>query len=228
MSQWLSPTRLELGLVGQEQALRWTQWSPSLLSTASPTVPPPQEANAIDEVVEEAVLATYGPLELAHDSGRARGRFSGQEFELLENGTLRCPAEKILRPQERRSLADGSVRIVYRAKKADCRGCRLAPACLGRQASGAQPRRVSAVRKRILQPVTSQPPCDGAPLAPSQPPSQHELLWGDVSGHRIRHTFATHLRRQRVSITSSTDEPCSVISDGASRTWTRAERAHRR
>jgi len=228
VSQWVWNTRLELGVIGQEHALRWTHWSPSLLSTASPTVPPPPEANAIDEVVEEAVLAAYGPLELAHDSGRARGRFTGQDFEILENGTLRCPAEKILRPQERRTLVDGSVRILYRAKKGDCRGCRLAAACLGRQASGAQPRRVSAVRKRIMQPVRSQPACDGAPPAPSQPPSQHELLWGDVSGHQIRHTFATRLRRQRVSITASIDAPCSVPADGASRIWTRAERAHRR
>jgi hypothetical protein len=228
VSQWVWNTRLELGLVGQEHALRWTQWSPALLSTASPTVPLPAEANASDAVVEEAVLATYGPLELAHDSGRARGRYTGQDFEILENGTLRCPAEKILRPQERRTLLDGSVRILYRAKKADCRGCRLAPACLGRQASGAQPRRVSAVRKRILQPLSSQSLRDVAPPAPSQPPSQRELLWGDVSGRRIRHAFTTRLRRQRVTITASSDEPCSVAADGARRIWTRAERAHRR
>lgn len=228
VSQWLWNTRLELGMVGKQDALRWTHWSPSLLSTASPTIPPPAEANTIDEVVEEAVQASYGPLELAHDSGRARGRFSGQDFEILENSTLRCPAEKILRPQERRTLSDGSVRILYRAKKADCRGCRLAAACLGRQASGAQPRRVSAVRKRILQPLSSQSPRDVAPPAPAEPPEQRELLWGDVSGHRIRQDFTTRLRCQHVTITASSDEACSVAGDGASRIWTRAERAHRR
>ncbi len=228
VSQWLWNTRLELGLVGQEQALRWTQWSPSLLSTASPTVPLPAEANASDALVEEALLATYAPLELAHDSGRARGRYTGQDFAILENGTLRGPAEKILRPQERRTLVDGSVRILYRAKKADCRGCRLAAACLGRQASGAQPRRVSAVRKRILQPPSSHSPRDVAPPAPSQPPEQRELLWGDVSGRRIRQDFTTRLRRQRVTITASSDEACSVPADGTPRIWTRAERAHRR
>jgi hypothetical protein len=227
VSQWVWNTRLELGVIGQEQALRWTHWSPSLLSSASPTVPLPAEANASDAVVEEAVLATYGPLELAHDSGRARGRFSGQDFAILENGTLRCPAEKILRPQERRTLSDGSVRILYRAKKGDCRSCRLAAACLWRQASGAHPRRVSAVRKRIMQPVSSQAPRDVAP-PPSQPAEQRELLWGDVSGCRIRQAFVTRLRRQRVSITASTEAPYSVPSDGTPRLWTRAERAHRR
>jgi hypothetical protein len=229
MSQWLSPTRLELGLIGQEQALRWTHWSPSLLSTASPTVPPPPEANAIDEVGEAAVHASYGPLELAQDSGPARGRFAGQAFAVLEDGTLRCPAEKILRPQERRTLSDGSVRIVYRAKKGDCRSCHLAPKCLGQHASGAQPRRVSAVRKRLTQPVSSQPPRDGAPAAAPEPPAaQHELMWSDMSGHRIRQDFASRLRRQRVTITTASDAPCSVPSDGAPRIWTRAERAHRR
>jgi len=228
VSQWLWNTRLELGVIGQEHALRWTHWSPALLEATLPTLAPPPEASHSDALVADAVRTAYGPLELAQDSGRARGRFTGQDFAILENGTLRCPAEKILRPQERRTLTDGSVRILYRAKKGDCRSCRLAPECLGRQASGTQPRRVSAVRKRITQPVSSQPPDDGAPPTPEPPPEQHELLWGDVSGHRIRHAFATQLRRQRVTITASTDEPCSVPSDGAPRIWTRAERAHRR
>jgi hypothetical protein len=96
----------------------------------------------------------------------ARGRFTGQEFEILETGTLRCPAEKILRPPERRTLSAGSVRIVFRAKKGDCRSCGLAPACLGRQASGAQPRRMSAVGKRIRQPVSCLPSCDRAASLP--------------------------------------------------------------
>jgi hypothetical protein len=228
VSQWVSPTRLELGVIGQEQALRWTHWSPALLEARLPTLPPPPQATQSDALVADEVRVTFGPLELAQDSGRARGRFTGQDFELLENGTLRCPAEKTLRPQERRTLSDGSVRILFRAKKGDCRSCRLAPECLGRQASGTQPRRVSAIRKRIMQPVSSQPPDDVVPPAPSQPPAQHELLWGDVSGRRIRQAFVTRLRRQRVSITASTDAPCSVPSDGTPRIWTRAERAHRR
>jgi hypothetical protein len=93
-------------------------------------------------------------LDEAHASGPARGRLAGQAKSVLEDGTLRCGAEKLLRPQERRTVSDGSVRIVFRAKKGDCRSCRLAPECLGRRASGAQPRRVSAVRKRITQPMS--------------------------------------------------------------------------
>jgi hypothetical protein len=215
-------------MVGKQDALRLTRWSPSLLSSVSPTIPPPAEANTIDEVVEETVQASYGPLELAQASGPARGRFAAQAFAMLEDGTLRCPAEKLLRPQERRTLSDGSVRIVFRAKKGDCRSCRLASECLGRRASGAQPRRVSAVRKRITQSVSPQPPSDAAPEAPSQPASQQELLWGDVSGHRIRHEFVSRLRRQRISITAPTAERHSATSDGEPRIWTRAERAHRR
>jgi len=228
VSQWVWNTRLELGVLGQEQALRWTHWSPSLLEETLPSSPPPTQATQSEALSGDALQVRYGPLELAQDSGRARGRFTGQEFEILENGTLRCPAEKILRPQERRTLSDGSVRILFRAKKGDCRSCGLAPACLGRQASGAQPRRVSAVRKRITQPVSCLPSCDRAVSLPEAPPSQHELLWGDVSGRRIRHDFTACLRRQRVSITASSDAPCSVISDGTPRIWTRAERAHRR
>ena len=109
---------------------------------------------------------------------------------MLEDGTLRCPADTILRPQERRKQADGSIRIVYRAKKAACRTCAFARECLGQQASGEQPRRVSAVRKRIVEPSgTSAALVHEDALPMDTPPGQHELIWWHPPGYRIRREY---------------------------------------
>ncbi len=149
VSQWVWNTRLELGQVAHAAELRTTSWHATSMST--PALVPAQDGPMVEQLLAEPLVEQYGPLEVAGKWGRASGRFTGQVFEVLENGTLRCPAEKILRPQERRKQADGTLRMVYRARQEDCRSCGLASTCLGRQASGEHPRRVSAVRKRRVE-----------------------------------------------------------------------------
>ena len=175
------------------------------------------------------MVEQYGPLEVARDWGRRSGRFTGQAFEVLENGTLRCPAEKILRPQERRTEADGTLRIVYRARKEDCCTCPLAQDCLGRQSSGTHPRRVSAVRKRVAEPGGCRAALVHEAHTMQEPiAEQPELVWHDLPGYRIRHDYMGHLRRQRVTIVEArVAQPLAVVL-AARRIWTRAERAHRR
>lgn len=234
VNQWVWNTRLELGQIGQDTPLRWTRWSarpaagvPAGGGPAGPPVP------AVAPM-EEEVVATYGPLEWAGEWAKARGRFTGQDFELLADGTLRCPAEKILRPRERRTLPNGDLRILYAAKQADCRACPLAPRCLGSGASGDTPRRVSAYRrllghharpKQAPWQVATMPDTadDGAPAA------VHDLHWCDFSGRRLRRGLFWHLRSQQVLVADedpSSDDP--PVSAPPPRTWTRAERAHRR
>ena len=53
------------------------------------------------------------------------GRFSGQDFRLQPDGTLRCPAEQTLLSHEQRREADGSLRVVYCASIRSCRPCPL-------------------------------------------------------------------------------------------------------
>ncbi len=229
LSQWVWNTRLELGMVDQEHALRWTRWADALpVPEASRAVPPPPAPEG-DQPAPEALVERYGPLAIAHDWGRASGRFTGQAFTVLEDGTLRCPADKILRPQERRTEADGSLRLVYRAKQADCGSCALAPKCLGRQASGRHPRRVSAVRKRVAESggyraALVHPGATRLDLSTEQ----HELVWQDVPGYRIRHDYMDHLRQQRVTIVEVQGAEPVAVGPAAPRIWTRAERAHRR
>jgi hypothetical protein len=170
----------------------------------------------------------YGPPEVARDCGRASGRLAGQAFEVVENGTLRCPAGKTLRPKERRKEADGSLRVVYRARKEDCRTCPFACDCLGQHASGDQPHRASTVRRRIAQLGSGcaalaheTTPADGFP-------EEREVVWYDVPASRIRRTYVAQLRRQQVTIVALPCASGAPRDTEAARLLTRAQRAHRR
>jgi hypothetical protein len=124
------------------------------------------------------------------------------DFVLLDEGTLRCPAGKLLRSRSRVPLRNGNLRICYSAKIADCRSCALASQCIGVRTYGDKPRQVSAIRKR-LEPTTrpkvrpwQEPeiPPESAPAVPC------ELVWFDMGGRRLRRTWFVGLRRQQVQV----------------------------
>jgi hypothetical protein len=76
-------------------------------------------------------------------------RFSGQDFVLQPDGTLRCPANQKLSAHERRREADGSLRVVYAASIRSCRPCPLREQCQWNGGATAKPRQVSI----LLHPV---------------------------------------------------------------------------
>jgi hypothetical protein len=67
------------------------------------------------------------------------GRFSGQDFALRPDGTLRCPASQKLIPHEQRREADGSLRVVYGASIRSCRPCPLREQCQWNGSATAKP-----------------------------------------------------------------------------------------
>jgi hypothetical protein len=229
LSQWVWNTRVELGRVGTAQGLRTTRWDDAAATARTASAGSVEAVPTCDEPATDPMVAQYGPLEVAQNWGRASGRFTGQAFVVQQDGTLRCPADKILRLQERRTAADGTLRLVYRAKQADCRNCALARDCLGRQAAGVHPRRVSAVRKRVVQAGGTK-----AALIHEKAPKgagtveQPEVLWCDLPGYRIRHDYVAGLRRQRVTIVNLDPTWGDLERTAGPRLWTRAERAHRR
>jgi hypothetical protein len=158
----------------------------------------------------------YGPK----DGARAarEGSFCGTDFEPQADGTLLCPANHPLYAQERRESQDGTVRVVYAARLADCRGCPLRQQCQGHGKDTKNPRRVSAT----LRPIGTRPP---SVVSTPRPKAEHPILWGDWSRCQTRRDFIGLLRTQMVTITvRPSASPPEGVSDPAP--LTRQQRAH--
>jgi hypothetical protein len=91
VSQWVWNLRLELGHHLEPTPLRTTDFAPALPSGSS---------QAATRPASSAPASGYGPPTSA--ASWKTDRFSGQDFPLQPNGTLRCPAGQSLRVQERR------------------------------------------------------------------------------------------------------------------------------
>src|SRR5258708_9290257 len=97
---------LELGHQLAPDPVRTTEFAPALLPAPKETLSPSPSQG-------------YGPAEVALPW--KQGRFSGRDFALQPDGTLRCPANHSLVAHERRREADGSLRVVYAASIRSCR-----------------------------------------------------------------------------------------------------------
>ena len=131
VSQWVWNLRLELGHQLQPDPVRTTEFAPA-----------PSEVEA-----QQPHACGYGKPTVA--VAFKAGRFSGQDFVLQSDGTLRCPANRSLTAHERRREADGSLRVVYGASIRSCRPCPLRERCQWNGGATAKPRQVSV----LLHPV---------------------------------------------------------------------------
>jgi hypothetical protein len=188
IAQWVWNLRLELGHQLSPQPVRTTEFAPAL---------PPDAADRMGAGYREPASATSWTV----------GRFTGSDFVLQPDGSLRCPAGKSLWCGERRPEADGSLRLVYEARIADCRACSLREQCQWHGKEAKHPRRVSL----LLHPRKM----GSAPL-----------LWQDWLPREHRRACMQLLRHQRVEVHFPPEKaglapPLPVV-------LSRAQRAHYR
>src|SRR6266581_5145090 len=131
VSQWLWNLRLELGHQLAPDPVRTTEFAPAIVPAREQQTP------------TQAPAQGYGPAAVALPW--KAGRFSGQDFALQPDGTLRCPAGQSLAANERRREADGSLRVVYAASIRSCRPCPLREQCQWNGSATAKPRQVSVL-----------------------------------------------------------------------------------
>ncbi len=196
VSQWIWNLRLELGHQLHPDPLRTTEFAPAL---------PEQHAQAATRPTAFAPASGYGPPTTA--TSWKTGRFTGHDFPLQPNGTLRCPAGNTLTLQERRQEADGSLRLVYAASIRSCRPCELREQCQWQGSTTKKPRQVSV----LLHPLV----VGNAPL-----------LWRDWSRRAYRRACIQLLRHQRVEVQVNSGN--AAISAITSAPFSRAQRAHYR
>jgi hypothetical protein len=192
VAQWTWNLRLELGHKLAPEPVRTTEFAPPL---------PEQHAHAPIPPAK-ALASGYAPPATA-TSWKA-GRFTGPDFPLHPDGTLRCPAGNALVAHERRRERDGSLRVVYSASIRDCRPCPLRAQCQWNGSATAKPRQVSV----LLHPL----PVGSAPL-----------LWRDWHRRHQRHA-CLRLHRQHLEVQIEPALPKTSAS--SSPTISRAQRAH--
>ncbi len=207
LCQWVWNLRLELGQQLSCCELRTTEFAPALsLEPARPQKPAPQ--------------VQYGPPQWARPS--FTHGFAGSAFALQPDGTLRCPTDHPLYPQERRSERDGSLRVLYAARIGHCRACPLRSQCQ-QSSSSLKPRRVSAVFWPLSSPHSdSFPPLEEA----TDPLPLAAVLWKDWPRSRIRLGWLKVVRSETVCLTSSPSPVPSPAPSPPQSVLTRAQRAH--
>ena len=196
VSQWVWNLRLELGHQLEPTPLRVTEFAPAL---------PEPSAQAAARPVSSAPASGYSPPTTA--TSFKTGRFTGADFPLQPDGTLRCPAGQSLLAHERRREADGSLRVVYAASIRSCRPCPLREQCQWNGSETHKPRQVSV----LLHPLS----VGGEPL-----------LWRDWSRRVHRRACMQLLRHQRVEVQREPD--LTAHRDDSSLPLSRASRVHSR
>jgi hypothetical protein len=210
LAQWVWNLRLELGQTLSSSELRTTEFTPA--SEASP-------ASVFEPARSEKQTPPvhYGPPQWARPSF-TKG-FPGSAFTPQSDGTLRCPADHPLYPQERRPERDGSLRVLYAARIGHCRNCPLRAQCQESSAT-IKPRRVSAVLWPLSSSSDVSPPLETVP--PSPPLAS--VLWKDWPRCRIRRAWMKLVRSERVDLENAATPTHSLVP--TEDILTRAQRAH--
>jgi len=160
----------------------------------------------------------YGPPQWARRS-YTKG-FAGSDFALQPDGTLLCPADHPLYPQERRPERDGSLRVLYAARIGHCRSCPLRAQCQ-ENSTTIKPRRVSAVF--WPRACTASPPDEPVP---DEPTSSCLVLWGDWERSQTRRRWFHLLRTQTVLLAFGPLQHILAEDVQPPDVQTRAQRAH--
>jgi hypothetical protein len=189
LSQWVWNLRLELGHQLEPTPVRTTEFAPALAPAKNAPAPASGYARA------EVAL----PFK--------QGRFSGRDFVMQPDGTLRCPAGQGLSATAGRPEADGSLRLVYAARISQCRPCPLREQCQWHGRATTKPRRVSVLLHPLI--VGSDP-----------------LLWRDWSRRIHRRACMQLLAHQQVQIHLAPPGPAQLATSAP--LLSRAQRAHYR
>jgi hypothetical protein len=219
LAQWAWNLRLELGQKLSSSNLRTTEFAKAIEVSPPPLIEP---ALAVEPacVEKQTLQIPYGPAQWARPS--FTGGFPGSAFILQPDGTLRCPADHPLYPQERRPERNGSLRVLYAARIGHCRDCPLRSQCQ-ESGSSVKPRRVSAVFWPLSSPHAASPvPLENAPDLPPLAP----VIWKDWPRCHIRRQWLKIIRRETVIFTFGATPAPSPVTPTAEEVLTRARRAH--
>jgi len=213
LAQWIWNLRLELGQTLSSSELRLTEFAEALAAD-------PAQTCESATIRNPTPVVAYGPPKFARPS--FTHGFPGSAFTPQPDGTLRCPANHPLYPQEQRLERDGSLRVLYAARIGYCRNCPLRAQCQ-ESSTTIKPRRVSAVLwPHEPSPSASPPTCsDVPPPLPLAP-----VVWKDWPRCGIRRAWLKVVRSETVCLTSGATTMPAPVTSTVGGIFTRAQRAH--
>ncbi|HEY6410340.1 MAG TPA: hypothetical protein VIY29_23050, partial [Ktedonobacteraceae bacterium] len=101
LAQWVWNLRLELGQQLSPSDPRTTEFAKAVVIEPTLAIKP-EPIDELASVSKPTSQVSYGPPQWAQPS--FTGGFPGSAFTLQPDGTLRCPANRPLYPQERRPV----------------------------------------------------------------------------------------------------------------------------
>jgi hypothetical protein len=230
LSQWVWNWRLWVGLAYQPQSVRQTLWVPPqtlVEKTAEPSAEPtlPLTLADVNAPCPPADSPDHGPMEVCSAWARSLGKFSGQDFKLLDERTLQCPAGQHMYRREVRQNRAGDLLILFGLNPRTCQQCPLKEHCLAEGSTGTAGRRVTVIRKKRPpepnrpNPVSpSTPMADTSTSAPAEdraasatpsptfpslaPPPGRPVLWLDLPTTHLRRDLSHQLQQQQIIIQS--------------------------
>ncbi len=244
LSQWVWNWRLWAGNAHQPLPLRQTIWSPAQPERFTPSEseatkdePLKLSENSSTDNVSGVDAAEYGPMQVSGGWARSRNKFSGDDFTLVDERTLICPAKNPMYRREVRHNRYGDKLILFGINPRTCQQCSLKSQCLADGCKGTGGRRITVKSKKLSspstepqaqatlkpKPVVQSPPVKGnsSKNQPSRP-----VLWLDLTTTRLRRALSHQLRQQQLVIESiSATKP---ITKQTNQLITRDQRAHRR
>jgi hypothetical protein len=242
LNQWVWNWRLWAGLAYQPIVPRETLWSPSppesLSLTDGQTLT--DEPLKLTESPEPSRLVhhsedEYGEMQVTGGWARSRNKFSGDDFTLLDERTLKCPASHLMYRREVRHNRYGDLLILFGINPRTCQQCSLKSQCLADGSKGTGGRRITVIRKKKRDNLAldSELTLNPAPISSHLTPTPRKIddpnrpvLWLDFPTTQLRRNLTHQLRHQQIIFestnctTSANQMPVPLI--------TRDQRAHRR
>jgi hypothetical protein len=142
-------------------------------------------------------------MQVAGAWARSQDRFAGADFTLIDERTLKCPAEKLMYRREVRQNRQGDLLILFGINPHHCQQCPLKAKCLADGAKGTAGRRVTVIRKKLGTPSTQPVPViehQPVPVSPATTGPTLPVFWLDFPTTRLRRDLTHQLHKHQIVI----------------------------
>ena len=188
---------------------------------------PQESANASASLQPSPVIKLqYGPMQVATAWKSSRRQFTGDDFKIIDDSEVQCPAGHTMDRQEIRHTPEGDMQMIFGVNSTTCRPCPLIGQCHSQHSKNTRGRRITVIRERLPDPQESSegPILVIQPTPPQTTPPGHEaIVWYDLPATTYRRHLQFTLAHNQIEIEALVSQAAA----GQTK-LSRDQRAHRR